>query len=101
MTFSMLRKMSLLGSKRVRMFIAASLESYAASAADVDGPVVAIGWVEAQKFEIRLAGSDTGVEEDGGHMKLAHQLALDGADAKEGVQGFQIGDQHDGVAFAF
>src|SRR5690606_10638663 len=93
--------MSLLGSKSERMVIGLSQGSFVCSAADVDGAVVAVFWVEAEKLQACLAGSDSGVQKNRRHVKLALELAFDGADAHKRMQRLKVRYQQQRVLLAF
>ena len=64
----------------------------------MDGAIVAIFRVEAEKAELRLTRSGTWIEEDRRNVELALKLRLDGADPEIWVEGLPIGHQDDGVA---
>ena len=62
-------------------------------AANMNRAVIAVFWVEAEKLQARFAGSDTGVQKDRRHMKLALELAFDRPNAKERMERLEVGDQ--------
>src|SRR5690606_8700123 len=93
--------MSLLGSKSERMVIGLSQNSFVCSAADVDGAVIAVFRVEAEKLQACLAGSYPGVQENRRHVKLALELAFDGSDPHKWMQCLNVSDQQQRVLLAF
>ena len=67
----------------------------------MDGAVIAVFRVEAEKLQARLAGSHAGVQKNRRHMKLALELAFDGADPHKRVQCLKVRYQEQRVLLAF
>ena len=61
----------------------------------MDGAIIAVLWVEAEKPEPRLPGPGAGVKEDRRHVELALELRLDRADPQIGVERLKVCHQHD------
>ena len=71
------------------------------SAADVDGAVITVFRVESEKLQARLAGSHAGIQKNRWYVKFSLELAFDGADALEGMERLQVGDEQQRVLLAF
>ncbi|MNV91312.1 hypothetical protein D3C71_1857950 [compost metagenome] len=67
----------------------------------MDGAVIAVFRVEAEKLQARLAGSHAWVQKNRRHVKLALELAFDGTNAQKRVERFKVGHQKQRVLLAF
>ena len=67
----------------------------------MDRAVIAVFRVEAEKLQARLAGSHAGVQKNRRHVKLALELAFDGAYAHKRMQCLKVSHQQQRVLLAF
>ena len=67
----------------------------------MDGAVVAVFRVEAEKLQARLAGSHAGVQKNRRHVKLALELAFDGSNSQKRMQCLKVSHQQQRVLLAF
>ena len=83
------------------MVIDLSQGSFICSAADVDGAVIAVFRVEAEKLQTRFSGSHAGVQKNRRHVKLALELAFDSADPHKRMECLKVRYQQQRVLLAF
>lgn len=67
----------------------------------MDRAIISVFGVKTEKFEMRLARADPGIQKDRGDMKLPLQLTFNGANPEVGMQRLQVGDKQERVVVPF